>query len=39
MMLDPNIDPFSNTNNNTSTEKFGAQDADDLNWVQIHQFI
>ena len=34
MMLDPNIDPFSNTNN-TNTEKFGAQDADDLNWVQI----
>ena len=34
-MLDPNIDPFSNTNNNTSAEKFGAQDADDLNWVQI----
>lgn len=24
MMLDPNIDPFSNTNN-TNTEKFGAQ--------------
>ena len=37
LMLDPNADPFANTEStdNVSTALFGARDATDLNWVQL----
>jgi len=38
MMLDPNADPFASpaaSETDTMPEKFGAEDATDLNWVQL----
>ncbi|MCF6347712.1 MAG: (Fe-S)-binding protein [Flavobacteriaceae bacterium] len=38
MMLDPNADPFATpveSETNEVPEKFGAEDATDLNWVQL----
>ncbi len=38
MMLDPNADPFAapaESENDEVPEKFGAEDATDLNWVQL----
>jgi len=38
MMLDPNADPFAapaESETDVVTEKFGAEDATDLNWVQL----
>jgi heterodisulfide reductase subunit C len=38
MMLDPNVDPFAapaESETNEEPEKFGAEDATDLNWVQL----
>ncbi len=38
MMLDPNADPFATpaeSETNKVPEKFGAEDATDLNWVQL----
>ncbi len=35
LMLDPNADPFAAQPENTTPEKFGAQDIMDLNWVQL----
>jgi len=34
-MLDPNNDPFANTETNNSVDKFGASDVFDLNWFQL----
>ena len=33
-MLDPNIDPFANSNDATP-ERFGAKDVQDLSWIQL----
>lgn len=38
LMMDPNADPFAapaNADPNAVPEKFGAQDVQDLNWVQL----
>ena len=35
IMMDPNNDPYSNSEVNTVPERFGAKDINDLNWVQI----
>ena len=35
MMLDPNADPFATPASDTPTERFGAKDVTDLNWVQL----
>ena len=35
MMLDPNTDPFAANTSDTPTERFGAKDVTDLNWVQL----
>ncbi|CEN40083.1 (Fe-S)-binding protein [Capnocytophaga cynodegmi] len=36
LMLDPNVDPFATTEENSnSPEKFGASDVFDLTWVQL----
>ena len=35
MMLDPNADPFAAPDSVTTTERFGAKDVTDLNWVQL----
>ena len=37
MMLDPNIDPFSNqaNHNETVNQRFGVKDVQDLTWVQL----
>tara|TARA_B100001142_G_scaffold325424_1_gene378954 strand:- start:7789 stop:9108 length:1320 start_codon:yes stop_codon:yes gene_type:complete len=35
MMLDPNADPFAQTDDNSNPEMFGAKDARDLTWVQL----
>jgi heterodisulfide reductase subunit C len=34
-MLDPNNDPFANTETNSTVDKFGASDVFDLNWFQL----
>jgi heterodisulfide reductase subunit C len=34
-MLDPNNDPFTNTETNSTVDKFGASDVFDLNWFQL----
>ena len=35
LMMDPNSDPYAVTGEDTVTEKFGASDVTDLNWVQL----
>ncbi len=35
LMMDPNSDPYAETREDTVTEKFGASDVTDLNWVQL----
>ncbi len=35
MMLDPNIDPFTQPDNNSNSETFGAKDVKDLTRVQL----
>jgi len=35
MMLDPNSDPFSSEAGTSETDRFGAKDVTDLNWVQL----
>tara|TARA_B100000902_G_scaffold392929_1_gene446227 strand:+ start:77421 stop:78728 length:1308 start_codon:yes stop_codon:yes gene_type:complete len=35
LMIDPNADPYSVTEDDDSVGAFGAKDADDLNWVQL----
>ena len=35
LMLDPNIDSYSNVQGGTDSTKFGASDVLDLNWVQL----
>ena len=35
LMLDPNADPFAQPDPNVTTERFGAKDVMDLNWVQL----
>ena len=34
-MMDPNNDPFANTETNNPVDKFGASDVFDLNWFQL----
>ena len=35
IMLDPNSDPYAQSTSNAPSEKFGAKDVTDLNWVQL----
>lgn len=35
LMMDPNADPFAAAPTTETPKKFGAQDAQDLNWVQL----
>ena len=35
IMLDPNADPFAAPASETPSERFGAKDVTDLNWVQL----
>ena len=37
LMLDPSADPYTNSesNNNSSSEVFGAKDVKDLSWIQL----
>ena len=35
IMLDPNIDPFSQSPDNSAAVRFGAKDVKDLNWLQL----
>ena len=35
LMLDPNADPYAQTDNNTNPDRFGAKDVMDLSWVQL----
>ena len=35
MMLDPNADPFSQSNSSVAPSRFGAKDATDLTWLQL----
>ena len=35
MMLDPNANPFASNTNNDDVGKFGAEDVQDLSWVQL----
>lgn len=35
IMLDPNTDPFAAPASETPSERFGAKDVTDLNWVQL----
>ena len=35
LMMDPNADPYAAPPENTVVNKFGAQDVQDLNWIQL----
>ncbi len=35
LLLDPNADPYADSDDDIVTEKFGASDITDLNWVQL----